>query len=66
MLRREVRRRLELWRTTIRVWTTGRRLSRPDQVVQAEADLRAELGSDLLLVVLEFLGAALAEPGLAS
>ena len=55
MIRREVRRRLELWRTTIRVWTTSRWLRRPDQVVQAEADLGAELGSDLLLVVLEFL-----------
>ena len=55
MLRREVRRRLELWRTTIRVWSTSRRLRRPDQVVQAEADLGTELGLDFLLVVLEFL-----------
>ena len=56
MLRREVRRRRELWRTAIQVWTTSRRLRRPDQVVQAEADLGAELRHNFLVVVLEFLG----------
>merc|ERR1711934_1194190 len=56
MLRREVRRGLELGRTTIRVWTTGRRLSRPDQVVQAEADLGTELGLNFLLVIFKLLG----------